>query len=305
MSKRYTLNAVDIDGTIIGGITSQTINPNIEQITDATNGAPYNYFRGNRKVLPMYEFVTKSAKALIGGFTQGVWAKIETAGDPIQFYLQQAEQGGLRLGGSNHMRHTMEDGLLIATGFSCNDGGDLESTCAFHAISTDGSAVPVIISDNVALPADPGDNERFGLGPITIAGVEIPDVTTVQVNTGITLYQGGTDGNYYATFRGVQLYQPSVTITTLDPSWFDSAGIGLNGAAANHANSSIYFRKRSLTGYELDATAVHIKATIAGMATVQSSPATGSAPASVTLLVNSHFDGTNLPMVWTVDQAIP
>ena len=304
VSQRHSLYGVSVGSSLLGGITRQSIPPNIAERGEASSGEVYPRFQSIVGMRPMLQFDTlaiSSALNLIGALGTSIAGL--TGG--LSFYAQKHTDGGSRAGSSSHRKYNAVKGLLIPRRLSVGHQGD--ATLTYEAYATyDGTNDPLALTDSVSLPSGIADDERFTLGPVTIGAVALGQVRQLDLDFGINVQTEGADSEIWDRYCSIITVKPVLTLRGVDVQWWKSDKVPLAGLAGTHANTAIYLRKRAAGGtFVADATAQHIKLTLAGLVLLgDGHAASGSGAAEVSLSVPTKYDGTNAPLVVTLSSAI-
>ena len=297
---RHGLYAVVHDATAIPGVFRVGWQTNTK-----TGGEPTaaELSPRNRLILgqePKLSFATRALATALGLCgTSGSDISDLTAG--LIGYQHKFQRGGSRATGSTHRKITVVDGMLYPTRITCAHQGlaELEYEAA---AAWDGTNDPFQIAEASALPSAPTDAERFTIGGVQIGGVALTDIINVDIDLGLTVTAEGADSDLWPTHVSLEQFNPKITFRGKKAEWWAAAGIPLVGKAATHANSIVYLRKRTQTGFETDVTAEHIKFTIDGLAYLTDLfNADGTKSGETGLVVEGEFDGTNDAL--TIDTA--
>lgn len=284
---------------IMGGITRVGLRIGSQVVAMPTSGEAYARFLAlyGQKVNPSFETLNV-AKGLTNCALSGLKISAATVGTGLTLYAQKIAEGAIRTAGANHDSWNFKEGLLYPTSLSCDHQGDARLQYDCHA-TWDGTNNPVVIAANVALPTAPPDAERYTLGAVTLGGILFTQQVGITLNFGLKCNTEGADSDIWDTFAWIEEVQPTITLSGIDKKWFDATMVPLTGLALTHANTKIYLRKRAAGGtFVADGTAEHVKFTLAGMATVEDGwQGTGGGKGTVTLKLDTQYDGTNLPLV--------
>jgi len=297
---------MDIDGTVVGGITRQSVRLGTEFFQNPTSGEPEPRTAGVRRHTPGGSIATKSVAAGIAAVaaTSPYSIAIEDIAAGLKLYAQALASGGARRGALSHRLYTITEGVLGLQGISVADGGDAELMMELLAVY-DGSNDPVQITDNQSLPSGVTDSERFALGPITLGDVTIDQALGVDVNFGLTLRALFADGETLPRFSFVQSVVSSMTIRGINLAWLGDSAIPFEGKVLTHANSTVYLRKRAETGFVADGTEEHISMTVAGVAAIQDGmDAAGLEPGTCNIEARAIGSDSNDPLVIDTTAAI-
>lgn len=280
----YGLSAVDVGGTVCGGMTSTGQPSNIITEEIATDGGVHAVFQALLSRSPQPTFTTHSIATMAG--LAGVNGKdISTLSNGVIFYAQKRAQAGIREGVTSHVKFAYEDGILIPTALSATQEGSATITYIAHVIAS-GSSDPETITDNQSLPTLDNQDERFGIGSVTLGGVIIDRVTSVEVDFGITVNVLMADGEIFPKFASIDTIFPIITIQTRNAE-FSAADITMDGVDGTLANTIIYLRKRaSASQYVADVNVEHVKMTASGLITIEDSQqASGNDPSDTTIKI--------------------
>jgi hypothetical protein len=289
----------------LGAIESVNVRRGVEHRAEATSGAVYPTHTSIVGIKPVADFSSYALQDCldqvgIGGLS------IATLASGLNMYAYKHADGGGRSTGSTHRKYNMTKGMIVPRRITCDHRGD--AMIAYDVLPTwDGTNDPVTESDTEAVPNAPTDDERFTIGPVSIGGVTIDEIRGFELDFGMNVKTEGVDSDLYDTHVSIVEVVPILTLRGINVEWLKSTAIPRTGKAATHANTSFYLRKRLQTeaGYVADATAQHIKGTMAGLAWIEDAfTGGGENPAECTLKLVAKYDGTNVPVVFTTATAI-
>jgi len=303
----YTGHSVNVfpDGAgsavLFGGITQMDAEIAPEINSEEVAGSPYALNTTLKAIKPKMTFSTRDvAKAIstCGLIGLGIAGSTNPG---VEMFSAQMLNGVLR-SGSVHRKIRMASGRLMIRKLSCSHQEDAQADLEAMAI-WDGTNLPFIPTDAVALPGTPADPARYTLASLNFGGVDIPCLQQLDIDFGLTLESFGCDSDIYDTHLLLSKIQPLITFTTLQTDQFlASGGVPLQGLAGTHANTIIKLRKRATgaTPFVADATAEHISITTAGLLTLEKAfGATGNKRGETTYRITSRFDGTNVPLIFS------
>lgn len=297
---------VAVTPVVLGGIESLNVRTETEHIAEPTSGDIYPRHIAIVAQKPSADFTSYALAQCLGsiGLTGLSIATLTNGG--LNLYAQKQEDGGGRTAGAAHREYKMTKGIILPNRITCDHRGD--ALIAYDVRPTfDGTNDPFAVTDAHALPTAPLDAERFTLGKVTIGSVAITKKRSLELDFGITAPTEGTDSDIFDTHVSIQDIRPVLTLRGVDLEWLKAANIPLAGKAATHATTSVYLRKRLQTsaGFVLDATAQHIKLTMAGLCWIEDVfSAGGRGPTECSLKLAAVFDGTNAPVVINTASAI-
>lgn len=295
----------DTSPVTIGAIESVNIRHGAQHVADTTSGAIYPTHVAIVSQNPTADFASYAIQNCLDQIGIG-GLSIASLANGLDLYAYKHADGGGRMTGGNHRKYTIEKGLIVPTRITCEHRGD--ATIAYNVLPTwDGANDPLVESDSVSVPAAPTDDERFTIGPVTIGGVTIDEIRSFELDFGMNAKTEGTDSDLHDTHSSIVDVMAVLTLRGINLEWLKSTNIPRAGKAATHANSSFYLRKRSQSaaGFLSDATAEHIKGTMAGLCYIEDTFTGGrDNPAEASLKLVAKFDGTNAPVVFTTASAI-
>jgi hypothetical protein len=289
----------DMDAeAIIGGITNQSIASATECRQSPANGEAFPQFLAMYAQKPVAEFTSLNLAQAIDAVGLIVLPIRSDSNRGVNFFAQKYEEGSVPAAGASHRAYTLRDGLLIPRKLSASHQQD--ASIDYSALITwDGTNDPIVPTDNVSLPAGLEDFSRYALGPITIGGEALDQVTNLEIDFGVDARTTGAQSAIWDTHSSIRRIMPRLMITGIDAEWFKSTRIPLRGKAGTHANTSIYLRKRDDSGTFVDAgNAEHIRITADGLVYAEQLFSAGEAEdGTVSLAMPLRYDGTNAPLV--------
>lgn len=205
-------------------------------------------------------------------------------------------------GSLSHERKNVTRGLARLISLSAQRGQDATLNVRFDAATDESGNAPISKETSVALPTTIIAT-RYELAGVIVGGVTFDEVSNLDIQFGVGITDKlPTFGQVAPQAFGVNEIKPRATLTGRDVSKISAALLAAAAAGATHANTSFIFKKRGVNGasWVSEATAEHILMTMAGVYVPEnlgSGSGTGSASSSVVLY--SHYDGTNAP--WIVD----
>lgn len=301
--------AVRYGSTTVSGLTTldTQINPTVE--AESSSGSPFPQFAVITSQRPRIMFATKMAAALLG--VTGMAGAVIDGTNPFTAFYAALSPSGLPNAGSVHRSYAASRGLLVPRRLQCSGRGQLQVDAEALIFSADGAAHPIVIGDNVALPAVIANNVLHTIGPITL-GVTGTVITPGCIQNVSVDFGNGAD----TLFCGSDLYDrhlelprvaPVITLSGINATAFaDTGGVPRVGMPLSHAATRIFFRKRAANGvgFVADATAEHIQLTVDGVAVVTQHTGQGTSRAEVTIQITTKWDGTNAPVTINAASAI-
>ena len=183
-------------------------------------------------------------------------------------YLQRHKACGTP-DASGHRSFQIKSGIIVPRTISVDNRGDARMAVDVVVAKTSGAAA-VITDDSATLPTVSVASARWTLGPIKINNVALSDFTSLEIDFGNTIEAMGTESDTYDSRISVRTHAPTIRIKGIDPTWFASSPIPIDGAAVAASTDYIYLRKRTQDGghFVANVTAEHILLTPAGLASV-------------------------------------
>lgn len=287
---------------LLGGITQMDADIATEVNQEEVAGSPY-----------ALNATVKSQKPKIMASTRDVKKGLDTIGalgltilgatNPGLVFWQAFIENGIVKTGSFHKSIRMPTGRIICRKLSCSHQEDAQLDVEAMAIY-DGTNLPFIPSTAAqALPGVPADAARYTLHSLTIGGVAITKLLSLDIDFGINLESLGADSDVWDTQLLLSAMKPVITFRTGNTGQFlTSGGVPLAGLSGTHANTTIKLRKRATgaTPFVADATAEHISITTAGLLTIDKAfSGSGFKRGEAAYKINSRFDGTNVPLIFS------
>ena len=287
---------------LLGGVINSSVAANAQVIQDFTDGNPHptsTSIQAFQEELSFSTFNIDTALDLIGAISQCI-----EDGSAIELYYAKFSQcSNGPLPGSVHKKIIISQsgdiaGLVHAGSLNCDHRGDAQYSFMIKPKS-DGVNSPISIVNDVSLPTGTFDNgNRYTIGPVNVAGNTINGLKSIGIDFGIEVLRESADSSIFDEFVGLSKTASRFSFSGINPSWWDSLGVA--GAAAAHADTSIVLRRRQKgpAAFVAPATAEHIKLTAAGVAVPTNYASTSDQnPAESGLDVYCEYDGTNVPIV--------
>jgi len=308
VTNRYGLYGVQVETTLLGGMTRQAIRFGSTLRNEPRSGEVYARFQSLVAQKPGATFATEHVGAALDiipltGFN------LENGVNGLHLYSQKWQSGGSRDTGAVHIRDQIKVGILALRRLSCDHQGDavleLEAVAGWNGSDVDG---PILRTNNISVPTGLTTGERFTLGKITVGGVVLTHFRSLEFDFGLEIVSEGSESEIWDRFVAVRSIQPRMTVRGINLQWFLATGaIPMIGKAGIHANTTVYLRERKAGGtFELDATITHIQITGDGYITIDTPmDASGLEAGECTLMMDFRYDGTNAPLLIDTTAAIP
>ena len=236
----------------------------------------------------------------------------QPGGETINVYAAQYGCDG-PLAGAVHRRYTLNTGILYPTSLTCEHRADASMSATMRAVHDNAGGDPVTLTENVALPSEAQIGDRAGRWTMhdgtntSVNGNNVASKRSINVDFGISISSQGADSEVFDSFASIDNALPIVTVQGIDPTWFNTVGLTINGVAVTHANTRIPFRKRDgAGGFIADATTSHIELTAAGPAYFdQLISVSGNDPASTSFRIEPIEDSSgNAPLILNTGVAV-
>lgn len=307
--RRHTLHTIEIGATAYGGLTQTDFNTGIQVDRTRTSGSVQVRHQSIAERKYVASWTSKHLKDWLGVCGIGGF-EIDAEGTGVKLYLGKRSHGGkIFVAGANHPKYTVVSGIIIPQRISCQHGQGQSAEISYQLHATyDGSNEPVQGPTLSALPTVPDDDERYGMGPITLPDAKVyAGKLRFELDFGLQVEAFSTDSDVDPTEVSIQSVEPVLTIGGVDPHWFGADYVPADGLELAHAATSIYLRryKHGGKGFEADGSAKHVKMTVDGLAYLeQLFSASQDGNSETVLKVPLEHDGTNEPVVITTDVAI-
>ena len=292
---------------ILGGLTQVGLPQGADIAADIFSGGPWPQIVYTRSKRPTVTFTSKNIAQVLA-LTGASSLAVKTGGTytALEVILAQLDDCGRIAAGSVHRKIAYDLGCIFPRVLSVTAGQDAEITVEFISLSSDGATSPISIAGSQALPTLPAV-ETFAMHALNLTGsISVGQKTQLSVDFGITANALQLEDGVYPQLLSVDQLIPRCNFTSHDVARLDAAAIPEGGLTVAHASSEIWFRKRKPDADILYAKTAeeHLKLTIAGLTHVEEITGTGNTPAALTGVITSEYDGTNVPVTVTLDQAI-
>ena len=95
------------------------------------------------------------------------------------------------------------------------------------------------------MPGGLAKSDLFTLGPVSLAGVTLSDLTSVQIDVGVEGITEGAESAVWDDHASISDVQVKLTVSGKDVLVMKDAGVPLLGTDGTHANTSIALYKRA------------------------------------------------------------
>ena len=228
-------------------------------------------------------------------------------GDTWNVYVAQYGCDG-PLAGVVHRRYTIAKGMLYLTNVQADHAGDLQVSAQLQAVF-DGTVPVSYVASNLPSATQIGDETgRWTISDKTTTNsAAVVNKRSVSVDMGVSTSTQGADSEAFDSFASIDTILPVVTVTGIDPTWFDSIGLTINGATVTHGNTKVGFRKRlNGGGFVADNVSAHITMSANGPAYYdQLFSSSGTDAGIMSYRLEPTLSSTNQePLIFNTEQTI-
>lgn len=303
----HDIGAIVVSGSSafnLDGMTDLQIDPGNTLVVENAGGQYDPSFAAVSQTMPMATAsVTDIATAIANIALAGFAFPQTTVYTTVDVFFTQMAESGLRTSSTTHTRCRMAKGLVVPRSLTASQGGVASLGIEIHALY-DGSNVPMVFADNIALPHTPTIGELFTLGKVMINGTQLDGVQSWTFDFGLTVEKVLANGELYPTGAYITRRAPKFEIRTKKVPSLTT--FGLNGTAQGSTDSVIYLQKLEKNANILaTATEEHISFTIDdGMVTVGQTGGSNNATGESVVTITPTWDGTNAIVVIDETSAI-
>ena len=250
----------------ISGLTDGSIEANSEILRETVAGTLFAPTASLQTVKPVANFTSLNLPQALDAFGLGGAASCITSDGThpgVNFYFAKQACAGAAAG-AVHRKYTVSQGIVVPTRLNVTHRGNATIAYAIHT-SYDGTNNPVILTENVALPAanlagDPGG--RWTMDAMVIGAVAIEGKRDISIDFQANIQSEGADSNAFDTSVSLRSILQNVKVSGVDPSWFTSVS-PLLGVGVSDLNTTWIYKKRNV---ELTV-AEHVKLIANGLVT--------------------------------------
>lgn len=212
-------------------------------------------------------------------------------------YLKKRSSGSTYASGSTHKTLTVKKGIIVPRTLNATQSG---ATITLEVVTAyDGTNLPIVVSDNIALLAPTLTTEMFVAGKVSIEGTEIGGVQSITIDFGLNVQGRRGDGDAYTGDVFIYSRNPSITIRTLHAGQWGATALPLSGKYVSAGTTKLYLRKVDVGSTRVaNATTEHIEFIInRGMASCQALSGSHGDDQAFDIRITPVYDGTN---AWAV-----
>ena len=295
---KYKLAAIQIE-TVVIPFSDVSTDDGITTYVNGSGATPFNEIAGMSEQKPKVNVETPAIKKLLD--IVSVRGKCFSTNDVTLFYGKM-DCGGFA-SGSVHRKVVISKGLISVGTIRASHGGAATLTATVHA-EYDGTNLPFVYTEDVALPTVALLAESWFLGPVDFGG-NLFETEGWDIDFGLSIDDAGSTGLPWPDFISVDQESPTASFDSKDIDvHFDSTGTGAVGKEM--ADVVFFLRKFDPYGSRVaNATAEHLSFTFHDTY-IHPTRRSGGAKQQVTFgtQVTPIYDGTNLPVVYDGATAI-
>lgn len=192
--------------------------------------------------------------------------------------------GSTFAGTLSHFTVTGANAFGYPTSYTATQGQDATCTADIMFLSTTGLAAPISSATGATLSSN-AYNVAYTLGPATIDGTEVAQITGITVNPGLTVETRKYGGAVYPTLCVITQRNPTIELTVANFDEIDT--YGPMWATNDSIDAVAYFRKCADGSTRVaDATAEHVAFTLSdGITTIDRFGAQDTSDGSATIRI--------------------
>jgi hypothetical protein len=267
------LHGIVNSSTFISQFTSQEVSPGMESLLATSAGQIYPQFAATMGLRPEIRFTTPQVKTILDLVDDDGIADLSGANTDLYFKATADQSNRVADATTSHHRWRAAQVLLVLERITAGHRTEAQAQCRLIC-AYDGTNVPLVYAGSVALSGTPTSAEHYVLGECHINGSEVDGVQDLDLDWGQNIFQGGGSGELYDTFNCQMQSTPTVMMNALNSGFWSTSGL-----AFDISSGSFYLRKLARAGRVADATAEHIKFTVAdGLGYVDRSSGDGMSP---------------------------
>lgn len=258
----WALGALVVGGSstfTLKGVEQRQHDTGDDEIEVMAGGQPYPSFVTSMQAAPKKTMTVLDIATLLGNVSPiaGLALPTSTTYTTLDTYYTALSDGGLRKGASSHMKVRANKAMIVLNSITANQGQ--RATAEITVYTTfDGTNAPFVYTTGVSLPSTPAVDELFTMGPVTINGTLLTDVTSVKIDFNPQMKVIASDSDLYPSFCGIMTMSPKITVSTNDVAALNT--YGLTGTAINTSGTNFYLKAMTNMGTQVaNASTAHIK----------------------------------------------
>jgi len=254
---------------------------NISLLIGRDSGDVDPAFTGVMEAEPSTSISSYDVAGVVGIFGV-VGASVSSGTVTLPFSRRAA--GSTFAGTTSHFTVTGANAFGYPTSYTASQGQDASANVDIMFLSTNGLAAPLSSATGATLSAN-AYNVAYSLGPATIDGTQVNEITSITVNPGLTVETRKYDGSVYPTVCVITQRNPTIELTVAKFDEIDTYGPMF---VTNDSIDAVAYFRKCVDGSTrvADATAEHIAFTLSdGITTVERFGAQDTSDGSATIRI--------------------
>jgi len=297
VSNTFKLHAIVTPDAQINQVTARRIDPGIQRMLVGGNGVLTAQMIVRMSQRPLMSITTTAVKRVLDMISMKGKAYTAAA---CNMYFGKKDAGGALVAGANHLQLDFNRSLWIPRTLRASQDGPAEIDVDIYAISANGTASPLTVTNSVSLPSLTAADQLFTLGPAKFNGGSlIGTLRELSLNFGISERLISGSGEEWPTFGSIDKYQPSVRLSCYDLTQLASP-LTVGGLAVSSATKAFLRAKSQEGGNVADATTSHLSWTMTTLGTIDPGMIDESDDGESMLNIDwtAGDDGTNDPLIY-------
>lgn len=268
-------------GTAIKQCQTVSHSNGINPLVGRNSGGAAPAFVGVMSAEPTATVTTMDVAGFVGIF--GV-AGASVSSGTVTLPFRKRSAGSTYAGTSSHFTVTGANAFGYPTSYTASQDQAATATAEIKFLSSTGLAAPLSSATGATL-ASLAYNVNYTLGPAGIDGTQVPEITSITVNPGLSVEVKMFNGSPYPESCVIVTTDPTIELTFADFDEIDTHGPMFSSNDGNDVTA--YFRKMADGSTRVaDATEEHIKFTLSdGLITIPDFSASDTADGSGTILI--------------------
>ncbi len=181
---RFGIQQIKLNNVLYPGIKGYQLDRGVEVNSEGSDGVVYQTAHHVLRRKPMAELTTYSLKTIITALADGTdfpVLALDASNGLIMYGGKQASNAVGYNSSSVHETRTGLRGVVYLAGIRWSPPNPAEAILKALFISSDGTTASIASSSVVALPTAPFPNFGFELSALTLNGVSIPEVNSLDI----------------------------------------------------------------------------------------------------------------------------
>ena len=234
----YLLGSVQLGETLLSGITTYDVDPGVATAVVRGDARVDPGFAAVLHQSPVLSFGTTAIAQMLGVTGLGGLGILDDGF--ARFYLQRLQQGGTRAATGRAM--VVQAGIVVPRALTASQGGVASMAAEVFAISLDGAVAPILVEDEVTVPAPGALARQFTVGPVVFGETaRVNGVTRTTIDPGLAVVVRGDEGQAYDSFAAIRSRGISLTVRATDLDQIPASD-GTNNAFVGTGPLTVYLR---------------------------------------------------------------